>query len=398
MTVADPSRDDIVAVALRRFTDVVLDHPHLRTALDEVDACIAPGVPPQIVLLIGSTGVGKTTLARTLVRRRGRGAASSGCAGPSADATAASERDGPVASISCMSMGARGYRFDVTHWQALAASINDPFPIDHRCPDVEAQRLRAGQPRAAKGTTASQRSAVLALFRRRRVPLVVLDEAQHIAQLPGGRTQVQQLDVIKDSVERSGASHLLVGTYDLRLMVAPNGQHARRARVVHFRPYDVASEADRAAFTRIFGQLVRALPLDAPDAPKRTFEALKPKLQDICVGTAGCVGILKDWLLRALQRALLSERGALCWQDLEATRLPDLGLLHIAEEIREFREMEGRSYRSEIESALGLSGAPSPSARRPRAKRSTLKPGRRAPARDPVGVPDETSAARRSAA
>ena len=139
MTAADPPCRDIVAVALRRFTDVVLDHPHLRTALDEVEACIAPGVPPQIVLLIGSTGVGKTTLAKTLVRRRGKGAASSGSA-------SASDRDGPVASISCMSMGPRGYRFDVTHWQALAASIDDPFPTDHRCPDVEADRLRAGYP------------------------------------------------------------------------------------------------------------------------------------------------------------------------------------------------------------------------------------------------------------
>ena len=92
MSAADPTPHDLVAVALRRFTGVVLDHPHLRTALDEVEACIAPGVPPQIVLLIGSTGVGKTTLARTLVRRRGRGA-------PSFDpASDASGRDGPVAS------------------------------------------------------------------------------------------------------------------------------------------------------------------------------------------------------------------------------------------------------------------------------------------------------------
>ena len=209
---------------------------------------------------------------------------------------------------------------------------------------------------------------------------------------------MQQLDVIKDSVDRSGATHLLVGTYDLRLMVAPNGQHARRARVVHFRPYDLASEADRAAFARIFGQLVRALPLNSPDAVNRTFEALKPRLQDICVGTAGCVGSLKDWLLRALQRALLSSRDALCWEDLEATRLPDLGLLHIAEEIREYREMEGRSHRSQIESALGLSGAAPPQARRPRIRRSSLKPGRRVPARDSVGVAGGTSGRPLSAA
>ena len=388
MSAVPPPCPHVVAVALRRFTAVVLDHPHLRTALAELEACIAPGVPPHIVLLIGSTGVGKTTLASALVRRRREVAASSGPG-------AASERDGPVASIPCMSMGTRGYQFDVVHWQALAASIDDPFPTDHRCPDVEAARLRAGRPRAAKGSTTSQRSAVLALLRRRRVPLVVLDEAQHIAQIPGGRTQVQQLDVVKDCVDRSGATHLLVGTYDLRLMVAPNGQHARRARVVHFRPYDFTSEGERTAFVHVFGQLVRALPLDTPE---RTFEALKPKLYEVYLGTAGCVGILKDWLLRALQRALMSGRGALSWEDLEATRLEDLGLLQIANEIREFRELERRSYRSEIESALGLSGGTPPPTRRHRPKRSSRKPGRRAPARDPVGVSAETSVAPRSVA
>ena len=100
----------------------------------------------------------------------------------------------------------------------------------------------------------------------------------------------------------------------------------------------------------------------------------------------------------ALQRALVSQRDALRWEDLEATRLPDLGLLHVAEEIRDYRETEGRSYRSEIESALGLAGDAAPPTRRARTKRSSLKPGCRTPARDPVGVPPEASVTRRSAA
>lgn len=53
---------------------------------------------------------------------------------------------------------------------------------------------------------------------------------------------------------------------------------------------------------------------------------------------------------------------------------------------------------SEIESALGLSGAVPAQPKGPRAKRSTFKPGRRAPARAPVGVPPEASVTRRSAA
>ena len=99
--------------------------------------CTAPGVPARIVLLIGSTGVGKTTLARQVVRclrerAEGRGR-------------------GPVANVVCMSSGGRGYRFDATHWRALAVSIDDPFPTDHRCPSEEAVRLRAGLPATRRG-------------------------------------------------------------------------------------------------------------------------------------------------------------------------------------------------------------------------------------------------------
>ena len=283
---------------------------------------------------------------------------------------------------------AGGYSFDVTHWQALAASIDDPFPIDHRCSSEEAEQLRAGHALSARGTTASQRAGVMRLLRQLRVPLVVLDEAQHMAQLPGGRSQVQQLDVIKDSVDRSGAHHLLVGTYDLRLMVFPNGQHARRSRVVHFASYDFGKEADRRAFREIFGQLVIALPFDEPRA---ILDALGQRVSDVYVGCAGCVGILKDWLLLALQQALVAGRSAIAWEDLEATRLSDLALYSVASEVSAYRQMEARSYRGEIDAALGLSNpAPARTSAVSRSKTRT-KPGKRAPARDPVGLSSNDS-------
>ena len=150
-----------------------------------------------------------------------------------------------------------------------------------------------------------------------------------------------------------------------------------RSLVIHARPWRFS------ALRRLFAHHSVSIPVSHEPVgrmlPVHRRDAVLPRL-------LVCVGILKDWLLRALQRALVSQRAALCWDDLEVTRLLDLGLLHIAEEIREFREMEGRSYRSEIESALGLSGAAPPQARRPRLKRSSPKPGRRAPARDSVGV------------
>ena len=111
-----------------------------------------------------------------------------------------------------------------------------------------------------------------------------------------------------------------------------------RSLVIHARPWRFS------ALRRLFAHHSVSIPVSHEPVgrmlPVHRRDAVLPRLL-ICVGTAGCVGILKDWLLRALQRALVSQHAALCWDDLEVTRLPDLGLLHIAEEIREFREMGG---------------------------------------------------------
>ena len=57
------------------------------------------------------------------------------------------------------------------------------------------------------------------LFRQCDVSLVVLDEAQHLMDLPGGRSHAEQSGVMKNPVDRSGAARILVGTYDLHRLI-----------------------------------------------------------------------------------------------------------------------------------------------------------------------------------
>ena len=71
------------------------------------------------------------------------------------------------------------------------------------------------------------------------------------------------------------------------VMLSPSEQLGRRSTVVHFAPYDGRDAADRDKFWAVLGQLVKALPLSDP---KQTWEALSPHLQDIFVGSLGCVG------------------------------------------------------------------------------------------------------------
>ena len=93
-----------------------------------------------------------------------------------------------------------------------------------------------------------------------------------MADTPGGRSLARQLDVIKTSVDTSGITHLLVGTYELRAMVMPNGQIGRRTKVIDFRPYQPDVPGDLDAFAEILSQLVQALPLQEPERSLDVFE------------------------------------------------------------------------------------------------------------------------------
>ena len=99
--------------------------------------------------------------------------------------------------------------------------------------------------------------------------------------------------------------------------------------------------------------------------------------------TAGCVGVLKELLNRALAVALDSEKQIITQTILEHQGLSTNKLIHMAQEIRdgEARFMNNGDPK-ELRSLLGLSTG---SVEQPeRGSRGTV--GQRNPVRDPVGI------------
>ena len=389
---------DPAASALRRFHATVFGHRSLERAYTEIRRRLADGMPPSIVALVGSTGVGKTTLGERVTRD-----VRDGAIGPSPSS------DCPVVSTICPSAGPNGFQFDMSYWQLLAELAGSPTSGAHRDPDAEAARLHQGFVPGMRPTLGSTRRGTLKYLCARRVRLVVLDDAQHMADTPGGRSLSRQLDVIKTSVDTSGITHLLVGTYELRALLTPNGQIGRRTKVIDFRPYqgDVAGDLD--AFAEILSQLVQALPLAEPE---RSLDAFEGHINELLFHCAGCVGVLKDWLRDALQIALEEERRFIPWSLMESTKPHEETLLRIASDIHEHREARAQASRSEIERKLGFGPKPSKSSKGAKALKSSKsssdslsksspqrpsKPGSRSAARDPVYVPPSDQDPARSA-
>src|SRR5437667_4475244 len=144
----------------------------------------------------------------------------------------------------------------------------------------------------------------------------MIDEAQHFGKIASGRRLLDQLDVMKSIANQTKTVHVLYGTYDLLAFRNLNGQLSRRSVDVHFPRYRVEVADDRKAFISVLRSFAQQLPLaETPDLA-RDWEFLYER-------SIGCVGVLKQWLIRALSVALRTGEATLSRSNLE-TQAPSV--------------------------------------------------------------------------
>jgi hypothetical protein len=190
------------------------------------------------------------------------------------------------------------------------------------------------------------------------------------------------LDVIKSIANRTGTVHVLFGTYDLLAFRNLSGQLSRRSVDVHFCRYRAGNAVDRKIFMNVLGSFERQMPLPEPPELVANWEFLYER-------SIGCVGVLKEWLVRALAAALSRGASKLTLRDLAAQALTVSQCEKMLAEVTEgeARLTESDGTRSRFRLALGL---PSLESDQDRAKSPVLRrtlPGQRHAKRDPVGAP-----------
>lgn len=379
---------------LQYFQSYTIAHPRLVAAREALVNAIHEVPPNSLILVLGPTGVGKTTLRLKIEQLL------------TAELQSVLERDPgrlPVVSVECIAPESGSFSWR-DHFRRLLLQMEEPL-VEYKISPTAPVRIGARGTRflpSERAVGAEYHHAVEQALLFRRPVAVLLDEAQHLARMGSGRRLSDQLDVLKSLANRTHTVHVLIGTYELLAFRHLSAQLSRRSLDLHFPRYQ-AEQADQwQAFRTVVRSFALQLPLAEPPDLLSEVDYLYER-------SLGCVGILKDWLMRALASVARRNAAVLTHRDLQAHALSVAQCETMLTEVAEGERRLGESptERSRLRIRLGLppqehsrDDPQSPQVelplKSPSARRSRHTPGHRRPVRDAIGTPRGSDAQART--
>ena len=363
----------------RTFERFTMAHPRLMHVKDRLLSAIRGAAPGSLVLVLGPTGVGKTTLRMKCEQVL------------TADMMADLQGDPgrfPFVSVEAVASLTGSFNWR-DHFSRMLRGMDEPLIADK----LNGQRIggeRSPTGRFTPGPRAAGfelQHAVEQALSHRRPAAVFVDEAQHLGRITSGRKLSDQLDVIKSIANRTQTIHVLLGTYDLLAFRNLSGQLSRRCIDVHFSRYRADDKDDLETFKNVLRTFQGQLPIPSFDLAQ-AWDFLYER-------SLGCVGILKEWLLRALTTALADGKTTLTRTHLKQSALSASQCEKILAETKEgeMRLDEADRSCSRLRVLLGLDGTrpdESPARQRvdaiPIPMKRRRRAGQRSPKRDKVGA------------
>ncbi|MBV9279857.1 MAG: ATP-binding protein [Chloroflexi bacterium] len=360
------------------FAAYTIGHAIIVEALDAVLHAITQPIDTwtPVILVIGPAGVGKTTLIRAVERELARRLRQEIAANP-----------GRLPFVSIVSDVPESGSFNWKDFCLLGLeAMNEPLIVQKvYLPPPKADLPSVLNPRTP--ANALRRALVSALIHRTPAAFLI-DEAQQLAMIAGSRKLQHQMDYLKRLADATRVPPVLVGNYGLCLLRNQSAQLGRRTREIHVRRYDANRPQDAIDFQDIVLSFQYHLPLaERPD--------LIADWEYLYLRSVGCIGLLKQWLLDALDRAVEAGAPTITRADLERTAPPPSKSKKVLEEALDGEaklaeldpETDPRTAEAELRSLLGLAPLPPPPSVAPRshANAQGRRPGERKPVRDPVG-------------
>jgi|SRR5262245_32305647 len=275
---------------LAYFRSYTVAHPRLQEVDATLHRVIAEPVGSSLIFVYGPTGVGKTTL-RLRVEQRLR-----------EEFLAAAEPDEgglPVISVEAIAPDYGSFSWRDYYTRALLALV-DPM-VERKINEGARVTYRHSLGHYVGQTVNNElRHRMEQALRYRRPRAMLIDEAQHFTKMASGKKLIDQLDCLKSLASQTGCVHVLIGTYELLPCRNLSAQLSRRSLDIHFPRYRADHPADVTAFQRVVFSFQRHLPLEQEPELWSDWEYLYTH-------SIGCIGVLKDWFVRAFNEAL-SER------------------------------------------------------------------------------------------
>jgi hypothetical protein len=355
------------------FESKIVAHPHLQATYDTLLQAIRHPSGASLIFVYGPTGVGKTTMRKRLEQHL------------MATAQAQSELNpGYLPVVTLEAVAPENGKFDwKDYYRRALLALEEPLvndKIDYRLRGIG--RNADGELMLAYTVgVPTLRYALEQCLHHRRPQAFFIDEAQHFNKVAGGRRLLDQMDALKSLAALTGTVHVLLGTYEVLDLINLSAQLSRRSIDIHFPRYHADRPEDLVIFKNVLLTFQCHLPLpEEPDLVKH-HEYLYER-------SAGCVGVLKDWLYQALARSLEQDQPTLTLKDLELCAKSSQKLLRFAREIKEGEALvqEREAQLAEFRSILGIGHEQST---RPAMPRPSANPranvGKRSPRRDEVG-------------
>ena len=300
------------------------DRPIRHAAFREVSSQLFSSLKGNpLTLLIGVSGVGKTRLVLSLVKRL------NGCLA----------RPGRIPAVALVAPTSQKPAFSWKgFWERLLTALEDPLPQHKIHPQARAEALRRrGRGRMGRTTEVQYFEMVCSAAAERGLLLLVIDEATALARSERGATLLDQIAVLRELADKDLFRVLLVSTFDILPHFRRAGVLDRRLSTVIFPRYPEVLLPSPAAAIGTSSSPSRSI--DPTDEGYLAFarsaltfmgrlpESVRFKLCDkhfseLYRGSLGCVGLLCDWYLRAIAECFDSGTDRLDWQHFKRTPLP----------------------------------------------------------------------------
>jgi energy-coupling factor transporter ATP-binding protein EcfA2 len=377
--------DQPVATRRHYFETKVVAHQRIKEVYETLLHAIRYPAGTTLILVVGPTGVGKTTLLERLAKQLIEDAACDPLVTPG---------HLPVVSMEAPAPDSGNFSWKDYFTRALLA-LDDPvlaanIPYDQR-----------GVHRDEQGNLVIDRVVSSPDLRRvlekclhhRRPRAFLVDEAQHLKKIASGRRLLDQMDTLKSLANLSETVHVLLGTYDLLSFMDLSAQLSRRSVEIHFPRYHADRSEDFTEFRKLLRTFQRHLPVvEEPD-----LQSHADYFYEQCLG---CTGMVKTLLDKALGASLEQGERTVTSQQWERYAAPPVKLkrmLHdLLEEEEKINHQRDEAHRQTLREMLRL---PPLQDLDEKAKEATISPpappvpkrpagrraGQRNAQRDPVG-------------